>query len=97
MRCSVDVTTSKEMIEEKSPVVIKLYRFTFLGEDGNLWNCEVEESNLPQAFQRLADTSELIKIERINQITGEPVDRNLRQVGKLFRLQSRVPIIQSNS
>jgi hypothetical protein len=50
-----------------------LYRFTFLDGDGKPWNCESEESNLPEAFQRLADTSELIKIERINRVTGEPV------------------------
>ena len=67
----MDVTTSKEIMEKST--VVMLYRFTFLDEDGNPWNCEFEESSLPTAFQRLADTSELIKIERINQITGEPV------------------------
>jgi hypothetical protein len=51
-------------------VVVSIY---FPRVDGNPWKREFEESNLPAAFQRLADTSELIKIERINRITEEPV------------------------
>jgi hypothetical protein len=67
----VGVITSKEVMEKST--VVMLYRFTFLDGDGKPWNCEFEESNLPEAFQPLADTSELIKIERINRVTGEPV------------------------
>ena len=65
------VITSKEVMEKST--VVMLYRFTFLDGDGKPWNCEFEESSLPTAFQRLADTSNLIKIERINRVTGEPV------------------------
>jgi hypothetical protein len=68
---------------EKSTVVM-LYRFTFLGKDGKPWNCEFEESSLPEAFQRLVDRSQLVKIERINRVTGEACDGNLRRVRKLF-------------
>jgi hypothetical protein len=61
------------VITDKTTEISFLYRFTFIGEDGTPWKCQFEESNLPAAFHRLEDMSQLIKIERIKQFTGKPV------------------------
>ena len=46
-----------------------MYRLTFKGGDGRIWELEVEAPNFPAALQCRTDIFHLIRIERINRIT----------------------------
>jgi hypothetical protein len=47
-----------------------MYRLTFEDENRRTSEFELEAPNFPAAFQCQSDMSHLIKIERINRITG---------------------------
>jgi hypothetical protein len=51
-----------------------LYRLTFKGENGNqTFQVELSLQKITELFHRQGDLSKLVKIERINRVTGKVV------------------------
>jgi hypothetical protein len=50
--------------------VITLYRLTFKRKDGKTFQVELTLQKITEILDRQADLTQLIKIERINRITG---------------------------
>jgi hypothetical protein len=56
-----------------------LYRLTFKRGDGRTWELEVVAANFPASLQCRTDIFYLIRIERINRITGNVVSGTYKE------------------